>query len=117
MAPATTPVELARAVLQALEPADSLPSAPGEVSPAQGPTQGAPSERFPPPRARTGASKDWRPTRRGYDGPWPLLRPDARFPPMNVLVVHGPNLNLLGEAKADALSYAELNLRLETFAR
>jgi 3-dehydroquinate dehydratase-2 len=36
---------------------------------------------------------------------------------MNVLVVHGPNLNLLGEAKGDALSYAELNIRLETFAR
>jgi 3-dehydroquinate dehydratase-2 len=36
---------------------------------------------------------------------------------MNVLVVHGPNLNLLGEAKGDPLTYAELNLRLETFAR
>ncbi len=36
---------------------------------------------------------------------------------MNVLVVHGPNLNLLGEDKGDSLSYAELNVRLEAFAR
>jgi 3-dehydroquinate dehydratase-2 len=36
---------------------------------------------------------------------------------MNILIVHGPNLNLLGEAKGDALSYAALNARLEAFAR
>jgi len=36
---------------------------------------------------------------------------------MNILVVHGPNLNLLGEAKGDAVSYAALNARLESFAR
>jgi 3-dehydroquinate dehydratase II len=36
---------------------------------------------------------------------------------MNVLVVHGPNLNLLGEAKGDPLTYAELNLRLGALAR
>ncbi len=36
---------------------------------------------------------------------------------MNVLVVHGPNLNLLGEAKGDPLTFAELNVRLEAFAR
>lgn len=36
---------------------------------------------------------------------------------MNVLVVHGPNLNLLGEAKGDPLTFAELNVRLEAFAQ
>ena len=36
---------------------------------------------------------------------------------MNILIVHGPNLNLLGEAKGDPLSYAALNARLEAFAR
>jgi 3-dehydroquinate dehydratase-2 len=36
---------------------------------------------------------------------------------MNILIVHGPNLNLLGEAKGDAVSYAALNARLEAFAR
>jgi 3-dehydroquinate dehydratase-2 len=36
---------------------------------------------------------------------------------MNVLVVHGPNLNLLGEAKGDPVTFAELNVRLEAFAR
>ncbi len=36
---------------------------------------------------------------------------------MNILIVHGPNLNLLGEAKGDPLPFGELNLRLEAFAR
>ncbi|MGC4117153.1 MAG: type II 3-dehydroquinate dehydratase [Myxococcales bacterium] len=36
---------------------------------------------------------------------------------MNILIVHGPNLNLLGEAKADTTTYAALNARLEAFAR
>lgn len=36
---------------------------------------------------------------------------------MNVLIVHGPNLNLLGEAKGDTVTYAALNARLEAFAR
>ena len=36
---------------------------------------------------------------------------------MNILIVHGPNLNLLGEAKADTTTYAVLNARLEAFAR
>jgi 3-dehydroquinate dehydratase-2 len=35
---------------------------------------------------------------------------------MNILIVHGPNLNLLGEAKGDPLPYDELNARLEAFA-
>lgn len=35
---------------------------------------------------------------------------------MNVLVVHGPNLNLLGESRKDPISYGELNRRLEAFA-
>lgn len=35
---------------------------------------------------------------------------------MNILIVHGPNLNLLGEAKGDPCSYAELNARLRSFA-
>lgn len=36
---------------------------------------------------------------------------------MNILIVHGPNLNLLGESKADTTTYAALNARLEAFAR
>ena len=36
---------------------------------------------------------------------------------MNILIVHGPNMNLLGEAKADTTTYAALNARLEAFAR
>lgn len=36
---------------------------------------------------------------------------------MNVLVVHGPNLNLLGEAKGDPITFAELGVRLEAFAQ
>ena len=36
---------------------------------------------------------------------------------MNILIVHGPNLNLLGEAKGDPTTYAALNSRLEAFAR
>ncbi|MBI5549021.1 MAG: 3-dehydroquinate dehydratase [Deltaproteobacteria bacterium] len=36
---------------------------------------------------------------------------------MNILIVHGPNLNLLGEAKGDVTTYAALNARLESFAR
>lgn len=36
---------------------------------------------------------------------------------MNILIVHGPNLNLLGESKGDTVSYAALNARLEAFAR
>ena len=35
---------------------------------------------------------------------------------MNILVVHGPNLNLLGESKKDPLSYGELNARITAFA-
>ncbi|MFN7134326.1 MAG: type II 3-dehydroquinate dehydratase, partial [Myxococcales bacterium] len=35
---------------------------------------------------------------------------------MNVLVVHGPNLNLLGESRKDPVGYAELNARLQAFA-
>ena len=35
---------------------------------------------------------------------------------MNILIVHGPNLNLLGEAKGDPCSYAELNTRLAALA-
>ncbi|MGI5860744.1 MAG: type II 3-dehydroquinate dehydratase [Myxococcales bacterium] len=35
---------------------------------------------------------------------------------MNILIVHGPNLNLLGEARGDPCTYAELNARLQAFA-
>ncbi len=35
---------------------------------------------------------------------------------MNVLVVHGPNLNLLGESRKDPVGYEELNRRLHAFA-
>lgn len=36
---------------------------------------------------------------------------------MNILVVHGPNLNLLGESKKDPVSYAQLNAKLAAFAQ